>query len=332
MLILFRIWNTKDFSHGKNQRAADERVRLSGLSHEAEACWGPRGSEQDETAAVPQINEVKGATTARSPIKQPGNLNANPVQEKTQQNVGRGPLFLQWNMKTKIIFFMALAALFASGCSRRPSLWNDPYALAEGESLAGLQAQAEADPPNLLAQGKLANHFLDFQNSTPEDYTNAAKYAQMAASRGDLAGLTVLGLLARDGAGGIPQDTGRAMTLLGSAAEKGYPPAILALGHSYFKGHGVPQDRRQGVKYYKLAAELGYGEAYRTLAGIYADLDSQFGTRNYLAAVWWLRRGVKLNWGDAFIYIEGIETVFVAAALYMAYRLFKWFNRRPQPT
>ena len=53
---------------------------------------------------------------------------------------------------------------------------------------------------------------------------------------------------------GIQQDEQRAFEWIKKAAEQGYSPAEVELGHLYIQGRGVQADRPEGLKWYLTAA------------------------------------------------------------------------------
>jgi len=66
-----------------------------------------------------------------------------------------------------------------------------------------------------------------------------------------------LGLDYMEGSCGLPQDYKKALELWHQAAELGYTPTYLSIGHAYDFGEGVEVDENKATYYYELAAMGG---------------------------------------------------------------------------
>ena len=66
-----------------------------------------------------------------------------------------------------------------------------------------------------------------------------------------------------------PEDWSKAHDLLIEAANKGYAPALTALGNMHYMGQGVPQDHARALGYYREAANAGHGIAAAALSFMY---------------------------------------------------------------
>src|SRR5215471_1918743 len=88
---------------------------------------------------------------------------------------------------------------------------------------------------------------------------------------------------------GVKQDYKQAAKWYERAATQGDPEAQDALGDLYDAGQGVPHDQAKGAEWYRKAAEQGVAGAQDNLAGMYAvgktaPLDNAQAVRWYLEA------------------------------------------------
>lgn len=97
-------------------------------------------------------------------------------------------------------------------------------------------------------------------DGTAKNDTEAKKWLERAAEKGQVAAEYELGIALRDGRGTV-QDHKRAAERIQSAAEKGYPSAQLALGLMYRFGTGVLTDNVKAYTWLNIAAAGGSSEA-----------------------------------------------------------------------
>lgn len=103
-------------------------------------------------------------------------------------------------------------------------------------------------------------------------------------------------------------DLNKYFSLVKSAAEKNYFPALVELGHAFRYGKGVSRDATKGFEYYKKAADFDYPRAISFVGECF--LDGIGVKQNYSEAKKWYEKGVDLGDSDsmndlAVMYYEG---------------------------
>lgn len=98
------------------------------------------------------------------------------------------------------------------------------------------------------------------QDAIEDDYGNALRSYQGAASKGDPVGLFNLGLIYEEGKG-CPVNVEKAKQMYLAAAQKGHPQAMRQLGGLYFNGLLGKRDDEKGLMWYKKAAKYGDRDA-----------------------------------------------------------------------
>ena len=141
------------------------------------------------------------------------------------------------------------------------------------------------------------------------------------ANGGDVKAALALGLKYADG-DGVPTNDSEAARWLQKAAERGEPVAQYRLGTLYEKGRGVGADPRQAMRWYSEAARRGNRKAMHNLAVAYAD--GAGAEKNFTEAVRWFKAAAELGLTDsqfnlAVLYERGMG---VPASLAEAY---KWY-------
>lgn len=187
----------------------------------------------------------------------------------------------------------SLAGSEPSGtASFRAALWLDkrlrdlPPGLTMKMSVAGERLPVGPEPPAneaerraaLLAYAKAAERPLEIgrqvwmaqmrfegTNGVRQDYGEARRWFEKAATWASGEALTRLGLMALHGLGG-PEDEARAVSLCRRAAERGYPAAQTGMGRLCWDGIGVPEDLAAAVAWWRPAAERKDREAQLWLA------------------------------------------------------------------
>jgi TPR repeat protein len=146
-------------------------------------------------------------------------------------------------------------------------------------SVAELRAKAEGG--DTKAQLLLASD-CDYGRGVPQDYAEAARWYDKAATAGDPIAQNNLGSLYQNGLG-VPKDYAKAVELYRKSAEQGFPMAENSLGMMYDLGLGITQDREAGNSWYRKAAEHGVPEAmlnlglnYHNGAGVPQDMIEAF--------------------------------------------------------
>jgi len=104
-------------------------------------------------------------------------------------------------------------------------------------------------------------------HGVPQNYHEAMRWFQMAASQGNASAQCNIGVLFEMGRG-VPQDYLEAMKWFQRAAAQRNALAEYKIGSLYSKGHGVPRDYQEALKWYQKAAAQGYLPAQKVIAEI----------------------------------------------------------------
>ena len=97
--------------------------------------------------------------------------------------------------------------------------------------------------------------------------TGAFLQLQDAATQGDPAARTILGIVYESGQG-VPQNLPLALHWYQLAAHQGYARAQDSLGFMYYKGKGVTQNLPLAVHWYQRAAQQGFEPAIESLRAL----------------------------------------------------------------
>jgi enhanced entry protein EnhC len=130
---------------------------------------------------------------------------------------------------------------------------------------------------------------LGFLNETvDDDYVQALKAYEQAASKGNTLGMYNLALMYLYGKG-TPVDFAKAKGLFIEAANKNFHEAMNQLGSIYFMGLGQQRDEQRALAWYKKAAQLGNANALYELGllsetGVTTKLDFSEALHYYQAA------------------------------------------------
>jgi hypothetical protein len=111
----------------------------------------------------------------------------------------------------------------------------------------------------------------DFGTGVNQNYSEAARWYQLAANRGNPIAQNNLGRFFQYGVGGKSTDYHQAMTLYQQSADQGFPPAQCNIGYMYDLGLGVPTNKVEAITWYRDAAQQGYPEAMMNLGICYRD-------------------------------------------------------------
>jgi len=123
------------------------------------------------------------------------------------------------------------------------------------------EARASRGEPKALYL--LGKRYFDTAVS-PHDYARAARLIRAAATQGNAAAETAMGLLLQRGLG-VKRDYAESLKWLRCAADQGYPVAQNELGVMYAKGQGVHRDLGETIKWCGLAAGQGSAIARHNL-------------------------------------------------------------------
>ncbi len=137
----------------------------------------------------------------------------------------------------------------------------------EAEKRAALEAYAASAVRRLEIGRQLWMARMSFEgiNGTRQDWGEARRWYERAATRGSGEALTRLGLMALEGLG-EPVDEARAASLCRKAAERGFPPAQTGMGRLCWDGRGVAEDPAAAVAWWRLSAARKDPEAQTGLA------------------------------------------------------------------
>jgi TPR repeat protein len=138
---------------------------------------------------------------------------------------------------------------------------NRNYALAKA-NFRPLAEKGDADGQR--AYGEL----LLMKCTGIQDQVAGAEWLQKAADGGNVPAAAILGN-AYMNAEGVPQDDGKAFSLLTKAANAGHGGAQTNLGYLYLSGRGVARDAYQGMVWTVKAAEQGMPAALANIANAY---------------------------------------------------------------
>jgi hypothetical protein len=129
-----------------------------------------------------------------------------------------------------------------------------------------------------------------------QDFQQAAKWYERAATQGHPLAQCVLGTMYAHGRG-IKQDYQAAEQWYRQAVAQGVAAAQNNLGILYFHGHGVTQDYQVAVTWFQLAADQGDVIAQYNLGVMYAN--GRGVSQDYDVAVKWLRLAAASGDGSA---------------------------------
>jgi len=137
--------------------------------------------------------------------------------------------------------------------------------------ISGSQEQSEQKASFYL--GRIYNE----GSGVSQDYAQALKWYEKAASKGWWPAQKALGVLYYNGRG-TAKDYTQAFSWFKKAADKGDKDASFFVGYMYYAGEGVARDYQQAVSWFKKAGEKGQLDAQCFLAHLYAygeeiDLD-----------------------------------------------------------
>jgi len=111
-------------------------------------------------------------------------------------------------------------------------------------------------------------------DGTAKNETEAKKWLERAAAKGQVAAEYELGIALRDGRGTV-QDYESAAKWIQQAAEGGHPQAQLALGIMYRSGNGVTANNAKAYTWFNLAAANGVSEAATLRDAVLSRLSPQ---------------------------------------------------------
>lgn len=107
---------------------------------------------------------------------------------------------------------------------------------------------------NASAQSRMAELYSRGGRGVPENPTEAARWARLAAKQGDAFAQTLLGLYYSYGLGGVSVDYTESVRWYRLAADQGDAKAQSSLGHMYLRGRGIPQDYVRAYMWLVIAA------------------------------------------------------------------------------
>ena len=145
-----------------------------------------------------------------------------------------------------------------------------------------------ADQGDPQAQSDIGVMYKDGKGGLPQSDALALEWLSKAADQGDAKAQFNLGYMYAWGKG-VPKSIALAVEWLIKAAEEDYAPAQCSLGRMYDEGKGgLPQSGALAVKWYRKAADQGNAHAQHNLGGMYATGEGV--PRNLTEALWWFRK------------------------------------------
>ncbi|HEV2211160.1 MAG TPA: tetratricopeptide repeat protein [Verrucomicrobiae bacterium] len=157
------------------------------------------------------------------------------------------------------------------------------------------EVKPRAEAGDVQAQATLGDLYANGQGVT-QNYTQAAKWYQMAAAKGNPAAETALGDLCEAGQG-LRRDMKEAAKWYQQAAQQGYARAQYNLATLYTSGEGVALNVPEALKWYGKAADQGDSLAQFNLGMRY--LEGKGVAQNPVEAWKWLSLAEANGVGDA---------------------------------
>ena len=108
------------------------------------------------------------------------------------------------------------------------------------------------------------------ENNDKVGYAKARKYFEMAASRGNIEAMYLLGKMYLDGKG-IDKDVAKADKLFLESADKGYHKSQYSLGLLYLEGKGVEEDYVKAKYWFEMASSQNNANAQYKLGTMYLE-------------------------------------------------------------
>jgi TPR repeat protein len=177
---------------------------------------------------------------------------------------------------SRLLLAGATAVLFLTACGNQAAPRPTPVSATQIPELS-----AKADKGDADAQRTLGGAYARGEG-VKQDYQEAAKWYQRAATNGNAAAQTALGELFEAGQG-VPHDYAQAAAWYRRAAEQGLSGAQYNLAALYAVGKGVPLDNAEALKWYVQAANQGdslaqynVGMRYFEAHGIKRDLEQAY--------------------------------------------------------
>jgi uncharacterized protein len=156
----------------------------------------------------------------------------------------------------------------------------------------------------LGAYHNLGNHYRR-GDAVPRDLVKALEIFTYAAERGHPEDAYNVGVLYRDGEGGVKKSLPKALEWFEKSSQQDYPSAFDKLGIMAQKGEAQPADPAKAVEYFARGAALGdssamvnLATAYRKGEGTAVDYDKAFTLYNQAARL--RRTSAYTNLGDMY--------------------------------
>lgn len=181
------------------------------------------------------------------------------------------------------IIAVSLLAIFSA-------LYFTPHAYAEKSKTTLSQNEIdktirEANSGNPKAQFNLGIMYLDGIGVT-QSYSEAAKWFEKAAAKGDMQSIYNLALMYSKGLG-VQKNWQNAIKWFKRAALDGSIDAQFNLGIAYQTGTGVIKNEKEAYKWYEMAADLGDAEAQYKIGVMAAKGEGT--PKNIIDAYAWLK-------------------------------------------
>ncbi|WP_436659828.1 SEL1-like repeat protein [Acinetobacter sp. P1(2025)] len=167
---------------------------------------------------------------------------------------------------TNALGLYQMGSMYDEGGSRKTDLKKAQYYYQEAVKLGSVDAL------NALGLIKIKN----------KDYEGAKRFFDQAAAKDDEIAYFNLGNLAMIDRT-QPEENKLALDMYSKSAEKGYAPAMVALGDMYSTGKGITPDIKKAEQYYQKGADANDETAINRLALLYLlqdGLDTEEDTAN----------------------------------------------------
>jgi TPR repeat protein len=225
-------------------------------------------------------------------------------------------------MDAGMIQLLAIAILFLANTASAYTVEDDLYKYTDEELKKHEKLARKSNDARELFTIGYAFYTHRLKNPEGNDMASAKKFFKMAAARGSLPAMVVLGkYLISDGS------KNQGVELISKAGKQQHPLALYELGLMYERGVDMVQDLPKAFEYFRAAEKAGFKEAEIKLAKAYAGGIGT--TRNYKLAIYYYsklsERATETH--DKILYAYRIAGMYAAMDqnLY-ATEIFKWIK------
>ncbi|GEM_PF-3536054 len=162
--------------------------------------------------------------------------------------------------KTPFLMYTLFVVGFVAACSD-PS--DDPVCI--GVNITEVRNAATLGL--VEAQNELGQRYQNGE-CVDRDFTEAARWYQLAAENGHVNAQKVLGFMYAGGMG-VDRDNDLSLVWFRTAAKNGHPEAQFGLATAYFRGIGVNQDKQMAAEWFQKSANQNYDRSQYNLGNLY---------------------------------------------------------------